>query len=62
VARDNRPRAKGEAAILAVPNCSSQATSASFGRFGLQAWGYWKRPVDPRRVRQMRTFRALCFA
>ncbi len=31
------PRAKGEAPVLAVPN-SNYATSASFGRFGLQAW------------------------
>ena len=30
-------RAKGEAATLAVPNCI-YATSANFGRLGLQAW------------------------
>jgi hypothetical protein len=35
------PWAKGEAAVLAIPKCN-YATSASFGRFGLQAWANWQ--------------------
>jgi len=34
--------AKGEAAVLAVPNFINYATSASFGRLGLQAWANWQ--------------------
>ena len=38
--------AKGEAAVLAVPNFINYATSASFGRLGLKAWANWQ-PSQP---------------
>src|SRR5512139_1691938 len=41
--------AKGEAAVLAVPDFYIYATSANFGRFGLQAWPNWHpRHAHPR--------------